>query len=955
MIWGSSGLGGQLIIFDADSNQVIDNAERLGGQLPAYYLNRASHSGQQPATTVTYDNSTSGLIAGLVQDAIDELSAAVDDITGGNVTVGNATQLNSQPASYYLDRANHTGTQPASVSTFANGGTSYTSTDVQAAIVETDARIAAILSGATPAGDSILLNGQVASYYLSRANHTGSQPANTVTYDNTASGLAAANVQAAIDEVEAITDSILSGALPAGDSLLLEGNNSAYHLNRANHSGTQAATTVTFDNTGTGLVATEVQAAIAEFKAAFDTHTHTKSQITDFVEADYVHTSGAEFIAGEKTFGDNVIINGNLTVSGTQTIVNSMDMRVQDNEIELNSGEAGNGVSLGTAGIRIKRGLLTDALFYFDEADDKFKTHNGTAAADVGDMLKSQYDADSDGIVDLAEDANALSGQSLANVLDRANHTGTQAATTITYSNGVSGLIATQVQAAIDELASTRMIKSVYDSNNDGIVNQADLAADSLKLNNQSDVFYLNRANHTGTQPATTVSYNNVSSGAVADDAQEAIDELFFTRMRKLTYDTNEDGKVNAADSADNAINLGGQAPNFYLNRVNHTGTQAATTVTYNNGVSGLIATQIQAAIDELKSMLDSVSGGAGDMFKAVYDTNNDGKVNAAELADNAVLFGNQNAAYYLNSANHTGTQLATTVSYDNTSSGLTPAATVQVAIDSIVAQKMSVAAYDTLGNGNKVDAAVLADNATQFNSQNTTYYLNRSNHTGVQGADTVTFNNSGTGLAATDVQAALAELAVLVDANDDNVVDLAQNANNLGGQLPAYYLNRSNHTGSILTANISDAGAPNGAATLDGSGKLNASQLPVGLQGAMIFQQTWNAATNTPNLQSGIGVKGHWYTVSVAGSTSLDGVSDWEVGDDLYYDGSIWRKNDNTSAGAGAGYLVLAGPKAYNDDVSALEYGRYGYYDGYMYFAIVQGTGGAGRWARTPVATDGF
>jgi hypothetical protein len=299
--------------------------------------------------------------------------------------------------------------------------------------------------------------------------------------------------------------------------------------------------------------------------------------------------------------------------------------------------------------------------------------------------------------------------------------------------------------------------------------------------------------------------------------------------------------------------------------------------------------------------------------------------------------------------------QLATSVAYDNTSSGLTPAATVQAAIDSIVAQKMNIAAYDSLGNGNKVDAAVLADNATQFNGQNATYYLNRANHTGTQGAATVSFVNTGTGLAATNVQAALAELAVLVDANDDNIVDLAENANQFGGQLPAYYLNRANHTGTITSANISDAGMPNGVATLDGSGKLNASQLPVGLQGAMIYQQTWNAATNTPNLQSGIGVKGHWYRVSVAGNTLLDGESDWEVGDDLYYDGSIWRKNDNTESGTGAGYLVLAGPKAYNDDVSALEYGRYGYYNGYMYFAIVQGTGGAGRWVRMPVATEGF
>ncbi len=193
-----------------------------------------------------------------------------------------------------------------------------------------------------------------------------------------------------------------------------------------------------------------------------------------------------------------------------------------------------------------------------------------------------------------------------------------------------------------------------------------------------------------------------------------------------------------------------------------------------------------------------------------------------------------------------------------------------------------------------------------------------------------------------------------MVDANDDNIVDLAENANNLGGQLPAYYLNLANMTGSIATANISDAGLPNGAATLDGSGKLNPSQLPVGLTGAMNYQQTWNAALNLPALTSGIGVKGHWYRVSVAGSTTLDGESNWEVGDDLYYDGSIWRKNDNTESG-GAGYLILSGHKLFNDDVSALEFGKFGYYGGYVYYAITQGTGGTGRWARVAVATSGF
>lgn len=48
------------------------------------------------------------------------------------------------------------------------------------------------------------------------------------------------------------------------------------------------------------------------------------------------------------------------------------------------------------------------------------------------------------------------------------------------------------------------------------------------------------------------------------------------------------------------------------------------------------------------------------DMEKSVYDTNNDGVVNSA---DNAALLSNQSPSYYLNRANHTGTQLSTTIS----------------------------------------------------------------------------------------------------------------------------------------------------------------------------------------------------------------------------------------------------------------------------------------------------
>ena len=51
------------------------------------------------------------------------------------------------------------------------------------------------------------------------------------------------------------------------------------------------------------------------------------------------------------------------------------------------------------------------------------------------------------------------------------------------------------------------------------------------------------------------------------------------------------------------------------------------------------------------------------------------------------------------------------------------------------------------------------------------------------------------------------------------------------------------------------------------------------GLLGGAIYQGVWNATTNSPSLVSATGTKGYYYVVSVAGSTNLDGVTDWKVG----------------------------------------------------------------------------
>jgi hypothetical protein len=67
---------------------------------------------------------------------------------------------------------------------------------------------------------------------------------------------------------------------------------------------------------------------------------------------------------------------------------------------------------------------------------------------------------------------------------------------------------------------------------------------------------------------------------------------------------------------------------------------------------------------------------------------------------------------------------------------------------------------------------------------------------------------------------------------------------------------------------------------------------------GGVVYQGTWNATTNSPALTSSVGTQGYYYVVSVAGSTNLDGITDWEVGDWAIFNGTVWQKVDNTDAG---------------------------------------------------------
>jgi hypothetical protein len=79
---------------------------------------------------------------------------------------------------------------------------------------------------------------------------------------------------------------------------------------------------------------------------------------------------------------------------------------------------------------------------------------------------------------------------------------------------------------------------------------------------------------------------------------------------------------------------------------------------------------------------------------------------------------------------------------------------------------------------------------------------------------------------------------------------------------------------------------------------------------GGLSYLGFWNALTNTPTLASSAGTNGNYYVVSVAGTTNLNGITDWQVGDWAIFNGTAWQKIDQsnsvTSVNGYTGAVVL-------------------------------------------------
>ena len=138
-------------------------------------------------------------------------------------------------------------------------------------------------------------------------------------------------------------------------------------------SGYQVEYGVQQSSTGTGAGTGTVTSITASngITASPTTITTTGSLSLD---STVVRTTGVQSIAGNKTFNNNIVIQGNLTVQGTTTSVNTDDLNVKDKNITLNYSTGDSSASANGAGITIQDAVSAtqDATLTWNTTNDSF-------------------------------------------------------------------------------------------------------------------------------------------------------------------------------------------------------------------------------------------------------------------------------------------------------------------------------------------------------------------------------------------------------------------------------------------------------------------------------------------------------------------------------------------------------------------------------------------------------
>ena len=304
---------------------------------------------------------------------------ASGDLTDSGV---DAVKLGGKDSSYYLDYNN-----------LANVPATGTDSAAVSAIITSDVD-AAFINALTIDADT--LGGQNSAYYLNY-NNLGNQP--NILDSTNVSSVITADVDAAF--INALTI----------DADTLGGNAGSYYLDYSNFTNTPTLPVLGTDFVdsvearglisvtdlgGDGSLAYNSSNGILTYTgpSAAEVRAHFSAGTGVTVSSGQISVGQAVGTTDNVTFND-MIVSGDLTVSGTTTTVNSNTVHIGDNIISLNHDETG--TPSQDAGIEIERGTSTNKTLVWNETTDKWTVGSETFVAGMfeGSVAATTLTADS--------------------------------------------------------------------------------------------------------------------------------------------------------------------------------------------------------------------------------------------------------------------------------------------------------------------------------------------------------------------------------------------------------------------------------------------------------------------------------------------------------------------------------------------------------------------------------
>ena len=203
------------------------------------------------------------------------------------------------------------------------------------------------------------------------------------------------------------------------------------------------------------------------------------------VDSTVVRTTGAQNIGGVKTFTDNAIFSGNVTINGTQTTVNTATLSVADNIVTLNSDKTSGGAT-ENAGIQVRRGSDANVELRWNETTDKWTfTNDGSTFYNVPSSTSDLAEGTNLYYTDARADARVTAGfaaKSTTNLPEGTNLYYTDAraltkiqATTLTNLSDVNYSSPTNNQALIWNAGNSRWQATTLPSGVTELVNLTDV------------------------------------------------------------------------------------------------------------------------------------------------------------------------------------------------------------------------------------------------------------------------------------------------------------------------------------------------------------------------------------------------------------------------------------------------------------------------------------------------